>query len=211
MIELWRVSPAGGTSVKVNKTLPSVDYDVFEFLTGGDPERVVYRVGRTVQGGHKLFSAPAQGSSAQAVEISPPLVTGGGVDGHFEIAGNRVAYTADATTNGKRELLSVPITGGASTRLDRQDGRSVRTDWEIDGASVLYSYTASEWYRVPILGGVSVATAKPVEQPVTSPDGQYTLREVGASLWSERADGKIRRVSCLGQTVTLRYLNRPVY
>ena len=145
------------------------------------------------------------------MEISPPRVTGGRVDGHFEIPGNRVAYTADATTNGKRELLSVPITGGASTRLDRQDGRSVRTEWEIDGASVVYSYTASEWYRVPILGGVSVATAKPVEQPVTSPDGQYTLREVGASLWSERADGKIRRVSCLGQTVTLRYLNRPVY
>ena len=211
VLELWSVPIGGGPSTQINKAF-AVDYDVFENYQASAADQVVYRVGRTVQGGHELWMVPGGGHGSQARRISiSPMVTGGGVDSDFQIVGDRVVYRADALDNGREDLFSVPVAGGVSTRIDRQDGRSVRK-FTIDGDSVVYSYTNSEWYRVPILGGVSVAVAPPVAPPVVSPDGRYRVYEVGSSLWAENLQtGLHRRVSCVGQTVQASWLGRPTY
>lgn len=211
VLELWSVPIGGGPSTQINKAF-AVDYDVFENYQASAADQVVYRVGRTVQGGHELWMVPGSGHGSQARRISiSPMVTGGGVASDFQIVGDHVVYRADALDNGREDLFSVAVAGGVSTRIDRQDGRSVRK-FVVDGESVVYSYTNSEWYRVPILGGASVAVAPPVMPPVTSPDGRYRVYEVGASLWREDFQtGLHRRVSCLGQVVATTWLGRPTY
>ena len=131
VIELWRVDIDGGASTRLNAGFSSSSYDVFEYsvgITTGGSERVVYRVGRTVQGEHELWSVPGNGSSATAQKISRSMVPAGGVDGYFQISpdGSRVLYLADATDNGSFSLYSVPIGGGTSIELngdlDSSDG-----------------------------------------------------------------------------------------
>lgn len=166
VIELWKVDIDGGPSTRVNEEIAS-SYDVFEYavgLTSGGAERVVYRVGRTVQGEHELWSVPANGSTGP-IRISRGMVTGGGVDRYFQISpnGNRVLYLADATDNGSFSLYSVPIAGGTSTQLNGElDGAAgVKPDFVIspDSNTAVYrsdegAETLLELYSVPMTGGI---------------------------------------------------------
>lgn len=214
-VELWRVGVSGGPSTRVNRTLPNSNYDVFEYAaasaTADTIERVVYRSGRSDVGGYKLYSNLATGSPAQAIEISRDLVTGGAV-GDFRISpdGARVIYLADALDNGRMDLWSVPVTGGISTRLDRDNGRSVKAGFAVGELGVTYSYGPLEHYRVPVIGGASIQVPPPPKPPVTSPDGIWTVYPNTTELWSSRI-GALRRVSCPGQVVTSTFLTQPTY
>jgi len=56
-MELWSVHQAGGPSTKLSHALPSSGHDVFEYIatkTLSGLEMVVYRMGSSVSGGHKL-------------------------------------------------------------------------------------------------------------------------------------------------------------
>src|SRR5262249_25427207 len=84
---------------------------------------------------------------------NPPLVAGGDVDirsagGRFWITpdGARVVYRADALVDGRHELWSSPIAGGATVRLSQDlpegaDGVPAFT-LSRDGAFVLYQADA---------------------------------------------------------------------
>lgn len=212
-VELWRVPVTGGLSVRVNRTLPATNYDVFEYANGGSPEYVVYRVGRTVQGRYELWSVSATGTSSSARRISPSsMVTGGAVNDHFSISPDgSVVYLADTIDDNRFDLWSVPIAGGTSTRLDRDDGRSVREDFLVDASDVRYSYAPSEWWSVSITGGVSVQIPPPMPEPVRSPDGEWIVYGAGVGLWSSGPSGNHRLVSCAGQSVTTSFLAKPAY
>ncbi len=169
VIELWRVDIDGGASTRLNAEITS-SYDIFEYAVGvttGGSERVVYRVGRTVQGEHELWSVPGTGSSASAGKISRSTVTGGGVDPYFQISpnGTRVVYSADATDNGSFNLYSVAITGGSSTQLNGALGGAagVEPDFVISPDSTKVAYRSDELtdnvlelYSVPITGGTPI-------------------------------------------------------
>ena len=212
-VELWRVPVTGGLSVRVNRTLPATNYDVFEYANGGSPEYVVYRVGRTVQGRYELWSVSATGTSSSARRISPSsMVTGGAVNDHFSISPDgTVVYLADTIDDNRFDLWSVPIAGGASTRLDRNDGRSVREDFKVDASGVRYSYSATEWWSVSITGGAAIPIPPPMPEPVRSPDGEWIVYGAGVGLWSSHTSGDHQLVSCPGQTVTATFVGKPTY
>lgn len=218
VIELWRVPQAGGASVRVNRAMPNDNYDVFEYAVSAPPERVVFRVGRSTVGGHKLYSAPSTGTSAQSVEISRSMVTGGGVDATFKITqdGERVLYIADAEANGSFNLYSVAITGGTSVRLNAIAGgvSEFLEDPTAEGARVVFEQTigtVTSWWSVPVTGGTPVPVPPPMPEPVRSPDGQWIVYGAGVGLWSSGPSGDHQLVSCAGQSVTTSFLAKPAY
>lgn len=211
LIELWRVDLAGGPSTRLNAAI-SGNYDVFEYHTSPQ-DRLVYRVGRATVGGHELWTVPGDGRGSQARRISRPLVAGGGVRSQFAISpdGQHVVYSADALDNGRFDLWSVPSAGGTSVRLDRDDGRSVKSDFTIDTHGVTYNYGPTEHYRVSVTGGASLPVPPPMPAAVSSTDGQWIVYPVGTALWGSGPSGLHRRVSCIGQAVTTTFLAKPAY
>lgn len=214
VMELWRVDLNGGPSTRMNRYISS-SHDVFEYKVN-DLDQIVYRIGRTVQGGHELWMVNGHGVGTQAKRISVnPMVTGGGVSSEFHFSDDDlyVVYTADAIKNNRNDLYSVPVIGGPSERLDKNDGRSVRTGLLIKGNNVIYSYSSTEYYSVPISGGPSVRVQPPpVMPPVVSPDGDWQLFVVAnQGLFASYKGGILWRVSCPGQTVQAMMLNKPAY
>ena len=218
VIELWRVPQSGGTSVRVNRAMPNDNYDVFEYAVSAPPERVVFRVGRSTVGGHKLYSAPPTGTSAQSVEISRDMVTGGGVDEDFKISedGSRVVYRCDCEDNGEFNLYSVAIAGGTSIRLNTVLGGvgSFRTTVAGGSEAVTYEQTQlgiASWFSVLVTGGTPVPVPPPVPEPLRSPDGKWIVYGAGVGLWSSHTSGNHQLVSCAGQTVTSTFIGKPTY
>lgn len=211
LIELWRVDLAGGPSTRLNAPI-SGNYDVFEYAVS-PADRIVYRVGRATVGGHELWTVPGDGRASQARRISLPLVAGGGVRSRFALTpdGQRAVYSADALDNGRFDLWSVPIVGGTSTRLDRDDGRSVKSDFIVDAHGVTYNYGPTEHYRAPVTGGASLPVPPPIPPAVRSPDGQWIVYSVGSALWSSGPSGRHHRVSCRDQVTIPTFLAQPAY
>ena len=201
VVELYCIPIEGGAPVKLNDALttggnvvgePSSDIlDPFDprrgpgFRITPDSQRVVYQADATTVGMIELFVVPVAGGPV--TRLSGPMPVGGGLqsDGlRISPDGTRVVYLAAQDTADGIDLYSVPIGGGASTRLsaeplihpyDYPEPLFIRwPTFEIttDSTHVVYwadpdSDGVRQWWRVPIEGGEApVATTKP-----TSPGG----------------------------------------
>jgi hypothetical protein len=114
--ELWSVTLAGGTPVRLSDVL-NTNQNVSSFAISPNSARVVYTVDQDTTGKVEIYSVPIGGGVS--VKLNPTLTSGGNViNFHISPDSTRVVYVADRTTNQWYEMFSVPITGGTSDRLD---------------------------------------------------------------------------------------------
>jgi hypothetical protein len=156
-VEVWSVPlAASGAPVRISDEHPvGTQIDDLAITASG---RAVYRWQTSLGAPHRLSSAPADGS-APAIFVDGGLVAGGGVHS-MAVAGEYVAFVADAAVDEKRELWSARIDGSAartrrsealaadrdvSTFRPAADGLRVvyRADATVEGRSDLYSTTVS--------------------------------------------------------------------
>jgi Tol biopolymer transport system component len=109
--ELYSVPILGGTTVKLNGVLPSLD-DVTSAEFTPDGSRVIFLANEDSASAFELFSVPSAGGTP--VKISGPLVAGGNVT-DFQISpnGRRVVYRADEDMDDVFELYSVSLAGSS--------------------------------------------------------------------------------------------------
>ncbi len=115
---LWSVRLAGGAPELLHALLPGED--IFDYSVSPDSLRVVYAVYQGVLSERELRSIEISDPPGPSILLNPTLVTGGEIGDDFLISpdGGRVVYRADQETDEVIELWSVPITGGAVTKLN---------------------------------------------------------------------------------------------
>ena len=172
--ELFVVGVAGpATPVQLNHVLPAGPSSVFYFSLTADGRRTVYRVGSTAS--DDLFSVSIQRpGTAQRLNES-----GESVD-DFLISPDsaRVAYLLSETDGGSADgLYSVPIGGGARTRLD--DGGTVHPfRFTPDARRVIYvTERDGEGLVEELLGVPSDGGTAPVKL-YEPPDGGFVYDDV---------------------------------
>ena len=112
--DLYVGSPDGGATVRLNGTTGLAGKEL-DYLLSQDGSRVIYNVYVTGQG-ERLFSRPVEGGSE--VALTPGLPGGREVKEQWlSPDGQWVFYSADARTDGRYELYSVPLSGGTSVRV----------------------------------------------------------------------------------------------
>ncbi len=121
---LWSVPIEGGTSFQISATSFFANSDVSNFRISSDSQRVVYRADTFIDDAFTLFSTPILGpnfSPGEIIQLVPNLLVNREVFRDFEITpdNQRVIYRADSRINGVNEIFSVPLLGGATTRLNR--------------------------------------------------------------------------------------------
>ena len=158
--ELFAVPTGGGTPIKVSE--PGAN--LFFYEISADGSTVVYQTSTGGSGVDELFSAPIGGGTV--TQLNGPLADGETVS-FFELSedSSTVVYTTgpfggfDDPANG---LYSVPINGGAKTRLNEPfaEGSGIsNSDISPDSSMVVYkadqdTVGVSELYIVPIGGGI---------------------------------------------------------
>ncbi len=131
--------------------------DVLDFMISQSDNRIVYRVDPE-DDVFELYGVPIDGSQEPA-KLSGPMVAGGDV-WRYQLAGNRVAFVADADSDERFELYSAP-TDGSAPRLklngSLMSGGDVQLAYGIssDGCQVVYRADQEidetvEIYSVPI-------------------------------------------------------------
>lgn len=162
---LYSVPIAGGASVRLDPNQSSA-WDVDAYRVSPDGSTVVFQLVATAYGNGELWSVPADGPLEDAVKLSPTLVSGGAVDGDFQISPNgaTVVYRADADVDESHELFAVPIGGGVPIALSGAlpPGGSVSSGFLItpNGSRVVYRADQAQaflfqLYSVPIGGGTA--------------------------------------------------------
>ena len=157
--ELFSVPAGGGIPLKLSK--PGVNLFFYEISVDGST--VVYQTNTGGSGVDELFSVPIGGGTI--TQLNGPLADGETV-GFFELSGDgsTVVYTTEPVggfedpANG---LYSVPINGGAKTRLNEPfaEGSGIsNSDISPDSSMVVYkadqdTVGVTEMYIVPIGGG----------------------------------------------------------
>src|SRR5204863_193088 len=89
------------------------------FQISPDSGRVVYRANQDTSGVVELYSVALTGGAT--TKLNPPIVSGGGVtafDLQITPDSTRVVFGTDQDIALVRELYSVPIAGGACTKLN---------------------------------------------------------------------------------------------
>ncbi len=166
MLELFSVNFSTGQVTRLNDPLV-VGGGVIEFQISPNSGRVVYRAVQDSIGVPELYSVAITGGGT--TKLNSPLVDGGSVVGLpdppvFQVSpdGRRVVYLADQEHDDVFELYSVPITGGAATKLNGPlaSGGDVFAGFQISPDSTRVAYRADqmndrviELYTVPIDGG----------------------------------------------------------
>lgn len=216
VFELYCVPMEGGTPTKLSPPLVSggdvCPGNVFEPRFSPDSSRVIYVADQEVDERMELYSVPLDGGPA--VKLNGPLVAGGDValSGQRRLAqvtadGTRVVYVADQLVDGVFELFSVPITGGASIRLNdplvaggriSEENSGAEPFWLTPGGQVLYRADQEvderfELYSVACTGG-----------PVTKLNGPLTAGGDVARIVRPSADGR-RVVFAADQEVDQRF------
>ncbi len=178
--DLWAAFLADGSQVELSRSRE--DVSLYGFQISPDSSTVVYDNDASP---HELWSVPLSGATAP-VRVSGPLVPGGSVWVPWEISrdGSRGVYVADQETDGKLELWSAPISGGASLKLNLPlpAGASV-LDFALhpDGSRVVYQTgdPSSGVYVVPLGGGASLQLAGAASSFNLCPDGSWVLYWAG--------------------------------
>ncbi len=198
--------------------------------TGGDVERfawdatgtrIVYLAQQNGQDLCELFSAPAGGGPGDVVQLSPTLVSGGGVQPDFAITpdGQRVVFRADRTVNEKFQVFSVPIDGSApATRLSDQfpDAHSDVVGFVIapDSQQIVYranhpSTSVFELYSAAITGAgdpVRLSAGVAATAFTITPDSSTVVFH-GSRLYSVPIDGSAAATELNGPLVTGGHVN----
>ena len=188
--ELYSVPIAGGGATKLNGVMPFFS-GVQNYAISPDGSRVVYSANQDTEDFTELYSVPLAGGAV--TKLSPPLPTGGNI---FHLAplaiapdSSRVVYLADQRQNDVQELFSVPLAGGASSRVsdDPVFGGDV-AEFEIAPGSDFVFYRADlltdgvhELFRGRI-AGISGADDR-LSGPMVSGG------EVGQNSWAVLPDG----------------------
>ncbi len=165
VFELYSVSAAGGTPTKLNGPMVTGGDVVADFKISPDGEHVIYRADQALDESLDLYSVPISGGTP--VRLNVPLAgDGSDVSSDFAVTpdNSRVIYKAPTKVSGIAHLYSVPIGGGASTRLNDDtvitDGIATGPIVTPDSQRVIYSARRNnsifDLYSVPIEGGASV-------------------------------------------------------
>ena len=172
VFELYSVPIGGGAVTKISGPLPAAG-DVFQgnFLISADSSTVVYRADQDTNNIFELYSVPIDGGVATRLTVPlGPLfdVTPGG----FLISADSatVVYIADGDTDEVFELYSVPIGGGAATKINGPlvaGGDLVDFGISSDSTTVIYSAEQDvdlviELYSVPMGGGAVIKLNGPL-------------------------------------------------
>ena len=189
---------AAGASIQVSAGLPFSDVSFTTTRPRLSPDGLfaVYRQDAVTDGGFDLWSVRTDGGAAP-VRLSNPLASGQGQFLTFEISpdGARVVYAVDQETAGKTELYSVPIAGGALTRISM----NMASDRDVIGFRISptsdrvfyysdrYAWTQYDLYSVPIDGpGAASVRLNPtlfqesdVDGFEVSPDGETVVYRAG--------------------------------
>ena len=156
-------APAGATSTQLSAGMPFSDISFTTTRPQFSPNGrfAVYRQDAVTDGGFDLWSVRVAGGAAP-VRLSDPLALGQGQFMTFAISPDslRVVYAVDQETPGKTELYSVPIGGGAVTKLSltlAADRDVIGFRISPTGDRVVYYADADVWtqydlYSVPITG-----------------------------------------------------------
>lgn len=194
VVELFSVPIQGGEQKRLNDDLLSNNRIPEEFSISSDNARVIYAAQQNTSGQSELFSVPLGGGVP--VRLNADLPGGGDViarNAQISPNGSHVVYAADQNTNNIREIFSVPIEGGAITRLndDLVEGGDVldgSDNFQISSDSKRVVYLADsrqddvlELFSVPIGGGTNTRLNPDlvrngnVRNFIISPDGQYVI------------------------------------
>ena len=164
VFELFNV-PIDGSQPALKLAGPPVWFPTAQAMILAAPgTHVVYQADPNGSTNPDLFSAPLTGAAAHNLSA--------GIGGVRQFAvspdGGTVAYTVGATAAGEA-LYSVPITGGASTRLNPPSAGPV-VAMQVDPTSTRLVYSANqespfdtELYSVPLSGGTVTKLSLPVE------------------------------------------------
>ncbi len=188
--ELWSVPVAGGDPIRLSGLLPS-PATILRFALTPDSQTAVYLAPQDSTGVYELYSAPIAGPEGSWIRLNQTLVTFGNV-AEFVLApdGSRVAYVADAQTDGIFDVWSVPVEGGTAIRLRPALTPAGSTAyWQelrvsADGSRVAFQANFSDLFEVDLwsarldgTGGVQklsgdLAEGSPVQPGFAfSPDG----------------------------------------
>ena len=162
MFELFSVPLAGGAVTQLNSPLVAGGDVSGDFLISPDSQRVVYRADQVTDNVFELYSVPLAGGAV--TQLNGPLVAGGSViktSPDISPDSQRVVYGADQDTDAVFELYSVPLAGGAVTKLNGPlvaDGNAFIYDISPDSQRVVYRADQEtdeevELYSVPLAGG----------------------------------------------------------
>lgn len=163
MSEIYSIPIEGGIATKVNGPLITGGA-CSEFDISPDGNRVVYVARQDTINQFELYSVAITGGPT--VKLNTPFAPFNGfasVVDPFKISpdSSRVVYHADQDTNFVFELYSVPITGGANTKLNSPlvlSGDVTHYNISPDSSHVVYRADQDtndffELYSIPIAGG----------------------------------------------------------
>ncbi len=164
VVEVYSVGLLGGSATRLNGALVSGG-SVIGHAISANTLRVVYHADQDTNDVFELYSVPINGGAS--VKLNGALTPGGNVlllqSSAFLVSpdGSTVVYAADQDADEVFELFSVPITGGASTRLNGSlvsGGDITRFFISPDSAWVVYRADETtdevfELHSVPIGGG----------------------------------------------------------
>jgi Tol biopolymer transport system component len=168
--ELYSVPIAGGTPVKLNQPLISVDSDVNNFTITRDSRTVVFIADANALGVDEVFSVPIGGGPV--TRLNSNVVSGGRIfDFSLSPDGTTVVYIGDQDTDEVTELYSVPASGGTPIKLSPPSTttREVLGTRFIsaDSSTVVYIGDhnvngVNEIFSVPIAGGTVTRLNNPL-------------------------------------------------
>lgn len=172
-IELWSNLLDGSDPVRINGSLVTGG-NVWGFELAPNGTQLVYRADQAIDEVYELYRASIA-SGGTAVRLNPALPAGRSVRLEFAISsdGARVVYIANQAFATVHDLWSVPLGGGASTKLN--PGLVLGGDVHefgllADGSTVVYradqvTNGIDELFSVPIAGGTVHQLFTPIGGP----------------------------------------------
>lgn len=188
---LYAVSVTDGSTVRLDG-ITQADRAVADFAISPDGHWVVYRADQNLDDMFELFTVPITGGTP--VRVSAFLLNPGSdafADYTFTPDSSRIVYRADRVINEGVELLSVAVTGGASTSIAApgnlestvldfkvsDDGSRVVFRAKLDDPQVfeLYSASLTETGLVQLNSDHAVGAYGDVEDYAISPDSSRVV------------------------------------
>jgi Tol biopolymer transport system component len=181
-ILLYRVSGAGGGSIKLNPEGPAAQLTLIQDVDSSGA--VLFTQGTPLgQGlepsGGTIYRAESDASAPTAL-FSSRAIVGDVIDFDVSASDGLAVYRADQDTDDVQELYSVPVAGGTPTQLNSEGQHVHKFAISPVGGVVVYQ-SNNQLYSVPIGGGTvtQIGEAAPSGQGVAS----YSFTHNGAQVF----------------------------